>query len=243
MKNSDNAVEIINISKKYIVHHEKPTLMETLLNGKNSNFMAINNISLIVKKGERLGVIGPNGSGKTTLLKLITGIANPTKGTIKTDGKIVSLIDLEAGFHPDLTGLQNISLCGMLIGMTKDEVRRKMRSIISLAGIGQFIDSQLFTYSQGMKLRLGFATAINSGPDILILDENISVGDEEFAKTSYTKIETLLKQHKTVIIASHNLNFIKKLCRRVIWIENGLIKMDGPAKKVIFKYYKAYQKK
>lgn len=232
----DIAIKLTGVLKKYIVHHEKPTLVERILNGKTEEFSALKKINLEIRKGERVGLIGPNGSGKTTLLKIITGIAAPTKGDIDTFGRIVSLIDLEAGFHPDLTGIQNIYLNGMLLGMKNGEIKRKLKDIITFAGIGKFIDAQLFTYSQGMKLRLGFAVAVHANPDILILDENISVGDQEFGKLSSAKIQEFLKQGKTVLIASHNLGFIRTSCKRVIWMDKGTIKMDGSSKKVISKY-------
>lgn len=236
------AIELVNIYKEYLVHHEKPTLAEKILKGKNKVFVAIKNLSLNIKHGERVGLIGPNGSGKTTLLKLITGISNPTTGKVKTTGKIVSLIDLEAGFHPDMTGYQNIYLNGLLIGMSQKEVESKMKDIVSLANIGQFIDTQLFTYSQGMKLRLGFSTAINSNPDILILDENIAVGDQNFSVTSYEKIQSLLKENKTLVIASHNMEFIRTFCNRAVWIENGEIVADGKTESVIKKYQRGSHK-
>ena len=151
------AVKLTNISKHYIIHHEKPTLVERVINGKNEKFKALDNINLEVKKGEILGIVGPNGSGKTTLLKIIAGITSPTTGKVKTSGRVVSLIDLEAGFHPELTGEQNIYLNGMLLGMSRKSISQKLRKIIEFADIGQFADAQLFTYSQGMKLRLGFS--------------------------------------------------------------------------------------
>jgi len=155
MKNTDIAIKLTNVSKKYIVRHEKPTLVEKLINGKKEEFWALKDINLEIKRGEKIGIIGPNGSGKTTLLKLITGISSPTSGTIERNGEIISLIDLEAGFHPDLTGIQNIYLNGMIIGMNKTEINSKLKKIIDYADIGRFIDVPLFTYSEGMKFRSG----------------------------------------------------------------------------------------
>jgi ABC-type polysaccharide/polyol phosphate transport system ATPase subunit len=235
MKNN-TAVKLTNVNKRYVVHHEKPTLIERLIDGRDEQFPALKNITLTIKRKDRVGFIGPNGSGKTTLLKIITGITNPTSGRVEVNGKVISLIDLEAGFHPDLTGIQNIFLSGMVIGMTNAEIKEKMNEIIKFANIGKFIDAQLFTYSQGMKLRLGFAVAVYADPDILILDENISVGDQDFSKASYGKIQEFLKEDKTIIMASHNMNFLKRFCKRVVWIENGKIKMKGPTKKIISAY-------
>lgn len=236
----DIVIKLAKVSKKYTIHHEKPTLVEKFINGRDETFLALKDINLEIKKRERVGIIGPNGSGKTTLLKIIAGIASPTSGEVETNGKIVSLIDLEAGFHPDLTGIQNIFLNGMLLGMPKIEIEQKLGKIITFAGIGQFIDASLFTYSEGMKLRLGFSVAVNADPEILLLDENMAVGDQEFKQKSYKKIQEFLKQGKTVIIVSHYLNFIKLACNRVIWVDQGSVKKDGDAKKVIALYLKSF---
>lgn len=177
------AINLKDVTKSYILHHEKPTFVEDIIMRKRKeNFLAINNISLKIKKGERIGIIGSNGSGKTTLLKLISGITIPTKGKVITNGRLISLIDLDAGFHPDLTGEENILLNGLILGLSKTEIIENYNKIIDFADIGKFIDSPLYTYSSGMRLRLGFAVAINANPDILVLDENISVGDEDFKK-------------------------------------------------------------
>jgi ABC-type polysaccharide/polyol phosphate transport system ATPase subunit len=238
-KNSNIAVNLTNISKKYIIHHEKPTLIEKLINGRNKEFFALQNINLKIKKGERVGIIGSNGTGKTTLLKIISGISTPTTGKVKTAGKIISLIDLGAGFHTDLTGLQNISLNGMLIGMSKKEIENKTNDIVEFADIGDFIDTQLFMYSSGMQLRLGFSVAIHADPDILILDENISVGDQDFKKKSFEKIQELFNKGKTVVIASHNMDLIGMYCDKVCWLRKGTIFQFGPTKKVINNYLKS----
>lgn len=218
------AIRLTNVSKRYTIHHEKPTLVEHLINGKNETFWALRNINLTIRKGEKVGIIGPNGSGKTTLLKIIAGITSSTSGKLETNGKIVSLIDLEAGFHPDLTGLQNIYLNGMLLGMNKKEISEKLAEIIKFADIGQFIDVPLFTYSEGMKLRLGFSIAVNADPDILILDENMSAGDENFREKSYAQMQKFFKMGKTIIVVSHWLEYIKKNCKRVFLMQKGSLK-------------------
>lgn len=231
------AVILNHVTKEYIIHHEKPTLAERLLNGKAESFCALKNINLKIKKGERIGILGSNGSGKTTLLKIISGITYPTSGEVKTEGKLVSLIDLEAGFHPDLTGIQNIYLNGMIIGMNKNEISKKLNKIISFADVGSFINAPIFTYSEGMKLRLGFSVAINSDPDILAIDENLSVGDENFAKKSTASIFDMFKKGKTIIVASHNLDFIQKTCDNALLLKNGKIFLEGKPKNVISKYH------
>lgn len=229
MKNSRNgfAIKLTNISKQYTIHHEKPTLVEKFYKGREEKFWALRNINLTIKKGERVGIIGANGSGKTTLLKIITGISTPTSGLVVVQGKVVSLIDLEAGFHPDLSGYQNIFLNGMLLGMKKDEINSKLQSIINFADIKQFIDAPLFAYSSGMAFRLGFSIATHSNPDILILDEYLIVGDKNFQDKAYHRLQVLLKLKKTIIVASHNLPIIEKICNRILWLEKGRLKQNG----------------
>lgn len=217
----DIAIELTNVSKKYEIHHDKPTLVEKLTHGRNEIFWALQDINITIKKGERIGIIGPNGAGKTTLLKIIAGITHPTSGTVFRNGKTVSLIDLEAGFHPDLTGLQNAYLNGMLLGMTRRQIEQALPSIIEFADIGQFIDVPLFTYSFGMKLRLGFSIAIHSNPDILILDESLGVGDVKFKNKSQRALKKLIRQHKTFILASHWMEFVNENCDRIIELKNG----------------------
>lgn len=224
--NNQIAIRLENVSKKYTIHHEKPTLVEKLARGKDEEFWALKDVNLTIRKGERVGIIGPNGSGKTTLLKIIAGITTPTGGTVETYGKIVSLIDLEAGFHPDLTGIQNIYLNGMLLGMTQSEIQKKLVRVIHFADIKQFIDTPLFTYSNGMALRLGFSVAVHANPDILLLDENLSAGDIQFRKKAEHKIQQFYRQHKTVIIATHQLDFIRANCTRVLEMDNGKIRKD-----------------
>jgi ABC-type polysaccharide/polyol phosphate transport system ATPase subunit len=230
------AIKLTGVTKKYYVHHDKPTLAERILRGKDEEFFALKNISLTVNKGERVGIIGANGSGKTTLLKLITGISTPTKGKVETYGKIVSLIDLEAGFHPDLTGIQNIYLNGTLLGLSKKEIDRKLQNIISFADIGKFIDASLFTYSSGMVLRLAFSIAIHTNPDILVLDENLTVGDKEFRVKSFKKIQEFMGFGKTIIVASHEMWLIRELCSKVIQLDNGKIAKFGKTENMIKNY-------
>jgi len=232
MKHSNQSRESViilkNVSKQYVIHHEKPTLVEKFYKGADEKFWALNKISLTIKKGERVGIIGPNGSGKTTLLKVISGITSPSSGSVTTRGKVVSLIDLEAGFHPDLTGYQNIFLNGMIIGMSKSDILKKLQNIISYAELDQFIDTPLFTYSQGMKLRLGFAITIHSEPDIIILDENLSVGDQYFQGKAVDTINTLVRKNRvTLVYVSHSLLTLRHLCTKIFWLQKGLIFRSG----------------
>ncbi|GIK84398.1 MAG: hypothetical protein BroJett025_10200 [Patescibacteria group bacterium] len=225
------AVKLTKVSKVYTVKTEKPTLVETVLNKKGiTKYTALNSFDLTVLKGEKLGIIGSNGAGKTTLLKIIVGITQPQSGTVTVNGKIVSLINLMAGFHPEMSGFDNIKLNGLLIGMSGAEIEEKKNKIVKFADIGEFIYAPLHTYSTGMKLRLGFSIAVHSDPDILILDEGVSAGDEKFRAKANNKIQKLFKQNKTIIVVSHWLNFLKENCNRIIWMEKGKIKKDGSTK-------------
>jgi len=221
-------IKLTNISKLYTLHHEKPTLMERIVDGKDEDFYALKNINLSIAQGERIGLIGENGSGKTTLLKIITRITSPTQGSIVTKGRIVSLIDLNAGFHPDLTGIQNIFINGMVLGMRKKEILSKLERIIDFADISKFIDIPIYTYSEGMKLRLGFSVAIHTDPDIIILDEGLSVGDFEFQTKCQRYFNDYFKSGKTLIVCLHVLDFIKNNCDRVLIMKDGSIIADGP---------------
>lgn len=233
------AVKLSNISKKFVVHHEKPTLVENILQRKTKEeFWALRNIQLSIKKGEKVGIIGSNGAGKTTLLKIIAGITTPTAGVLRTQGKVVSLIGLAAGFQPDLTGEENIMLSGLLIGMSKDEIKAKMNEIIKFADIGTFIDASFYTYSSGMALRLGFSIAVQADPDILILDDTLAVGDKDFQKKSFNKIQEFFSQGRTIILVSHQLKFLQQNCDRLIWLYEGRIVKKGKASQIIRMYKK-----
>lgn len=236
MKNN-LAIKLTNLSKIYQVHHEKPTLVENIFKkNKKEFFTALKEINLEIKKGEKLGIIGSNGSGKTTLLKLIAGITTQTDGKIETLGKLVSLIDLSAGFHPELTGRENIFLNAMIVGLSKNEVKKKYNEIIDFADIGNFINAPLYTYSKGMELKLGFSIAIATDPDILILDEGIGFGDQNFQIKSSNKIEEFFKKKKTILLVSHWMGYLKDHCTRVIRLEKGNLIDNGHPNKVIDKY-------
>jgi ABC-type polysaccharide/polyol phosphate transport system ATPase subunit len=236
-KRNKVAIELRHVTKEYVIHHEKPTLMEKFIKGGDERFVAIKNINITIKQGERVGVVGLNGCGKTTLLKIIAGITTPTSGSVRTRGKTVSLINLEAGFHPDLTGEQNIYLNGMILGMKKKEITKNFNKIIDFADIGQFIDAPLFTYSVGMVLRVGFSIAVHSNPDILLLDEGMVVGDGKFQQKTQKKIRELYKLGKTIIMVSHWLEFLQLNTDRIIVLTKGLVTHDG-GKETIEEYKK-----
>jgi ABC-2 type transport system ATP-binding protein len=221
------AVSLNEVAKKY-----------QLLNSSSKNdFYALKNINLEINKGEKIAVLGENGAGKTTLLKIIAGITKASSGQVKTNGKVISLISLTAGFHQEFSGRENIYLNAALLGMRQAEVRKLEDKIIEFSGISDFIDQPLFTYSSGMVLRLGFAVAIHADPDILILDESIIVGDQDFQAQAYQKIEELFEKGKTIIVSSHMLSFLKRLCNRFLWMEKGEIKMSG-GEEVLTEYQK-----
>jgi len=218
-------IVLSKVSKTYLIHHAKPTLAEDLTKWlkreRMEKFTAIKNLNLKIHAGEKVGFYGPNGVGKSTLLKLIAGISQPTSGAVKTSGRIVSLIDLEAGFHPDLTGEENILLNGLIIGMSKQEIVKQMVKIIEFADLGNFINAPLYTYSSGMKLRLGFSVAIHANPDILLLDEVIAAGDEVFRKKTELVLKEMFENDKTVLIVSHWLEFLEKNCSRLIYLKKN----------------------
>ncbi len=231
-------ISLKNITKEYTLRGHRPTLVERLLGkSKLEKVEALHNLSIDIFPGQKVGIVGSNGSGKTTFLKIISNISQPTSGEMKVVGRVVSVIDLEAGFHPDLSGRENIMINGMILGMTKKEILSKMNEILSFADIGRFIDEPIFTYSKGMKLRLGFAIAISSDPDIFLLDEMIAVGDKEFKAKTAKKVASFLKQGKVVVIASHLIDFIGLSCKRIVWLEKGKILADG-GKEVVKKYKK-----
>jgi len=227
-KKQSIAIELKNVNKKYIVHHEKPTFIENIVRSdQKEEFTALANVDLTIYQGERVGIIGSNGAGKTTLLKIISGITTPDEGIVKTKGRIVSLIDLEAGFHPDLTGEENIFLNGLVIGMSKEKIKKQFDKIIKFADIGQFISAPLYTYSSGMKLRLGFSVAVHADPDILVLDEGLVVGDNNFQKKAISKISQFARNNKTILMATHMVSFLEKNVERVVFLKKNKIVSDG----------------
>ena len=194
---------------------------------RKDEFWALNDISFEVKRGETVGIIGDNGAGKTTLLQLLNGIFWPDKGKITIRGRVGSLIMIGAGFHPLLTGRENIPLNGTILGMTKKEIDERLNSIIEFADIGEFIDVPVKFYSSGMFVRLGFAIAVHCNPDILLVDEVLAVGDWDFTLKCYRKIANFRLKGGTIVLVSHNLSLVKEVCNKAIWINNGIIGAMG----------------
>lgn len=237
---AETAVSLQKVTKKYQLHHEKPTFVDRFF-GKTSReeFLALHDVNIEIPQGQKLAIVGKNGSGKTTLLKVICGVTQPTQGKVETRGRVVSLIDLEAGFHPELNGYENIALNGLVVGMSRAEIKERTAEIIDFAQIGSFIDAPLFTYSEGMKLRLGFSIAVHADPDILVLDEMIATGDANFQKKCFDRIEHFFQLNKTIITVSHIMGFIEPYYQRFIWMEHGKVKADGD-KRVIEEYRKTW---
>lgn len=221
------AVKLIGVEKRYQLKKESGLFSNKNSKNQKYYFDALKKINLTVNKGERIGIVGKNGCGKTTLLKVIAGITEPSAGSVYISGKIVSIIDLQAGFHDDLTGIDNIHINGILIGMDKQEIENKLDSIVKFANIEEFIDEPLYKYSQGMKLKLGFSIAIHSDPDVLVLDETMSVGDEDFHKQAFKELKKLSLKNKTIIASNHWRPFLKQFCNRIIYLEKGKISRDG----------------
>jgi len=239
----NDALEIEDVWKKFPMRRDRPGFKEFLVNlpkfingNSNSNFWALKGVSFKVKQGECFGIIGRNGAGKSTLLSLILGTIYPTKGEIKISQKITPLLDIGAGFHPDLTGRENILINGVLLGLTKDEVSERMEEITAFSEIGEFIDMPVRTYSSGMYLRLAFSVAIHTAPELLLIDEILSVGDEAFQKKSKDALLNLINGGVTTIFVSHQMSAIKEICHRVIWLDAGEVRAEGKPEKVVNEY-------
>ena len=231
---SEPVLELDDVAKAYkIYRNPRHRAVEMLLPWgpvRHTDFWALNGISLRVDRGETLGVVGVNGSGKSTLLQIIAGIVRPTRGRVAVRGRISSLLELGAGFHPELTGRQNVEMFGTVIGLSLDEIRRRLPEIERFAGIGEFIDQQVKHYSSGMFVRLAFAAAIHVDPDILLVDEALAVGDAVFQHQCLLRIRQLQAQGITVLYVSHDMGTIKSVCSRVVLLDGGrVIAEGGPA--------------
>lgn len=240
---SDNiAIAVRNMSKKFKVESDKSkTLKERLVRFGRNNVEyhhVLKDINLDIRKGETVALIGTNGSGKSTLLKLMTKIIFPNQGSITTNGKLTSLLELGAGFHEDFTGRENIYFNASIFGLTRAEIDARIQEIIDFSELGDFIDTPIRTYSSGMYMRLAFSVAINVDADILLIDEILAVGDQHFQDKCYAKLEQLRDAGKTIVIVTHSLGVVKELCHRAIWIYKGEVRLDGDPHYVIDQYLK-----
>ncbi|MFM7494431.1 MAG: ABC transporter ATP-binding protein, partial [Acidimicrobiaceae bacterium] len=235
-----SAISVSSLSKNFRLYHERNRYIKAaLLRGRRAKyeeFWALKDVSFEVAHGATLGIIGSNGSGKTTMLKCLTGIYTPEKGSIKIDGKLAALLELGAGFHPELTGAENIFLNGSILGMSKRDVQNKFASIVEFAGLEKFIDTPVKNFSSGMVVRLGFSIASHVEPEILLIDEILSVGDQDFQRKSSEKIEEFRREGRTIVVVSHSLGLVQQLCKEVIWLDKGQIRQSGPAAEVIAAY-------
>lgn len=234
------AIRVANLTKTYHLYDKPQDRLKEALNpfrkSYHHDFHAINDVSFEIKKGETVGIIGKNGAGKSTLLKMITGVLTPSSGSIEVDGKIASLLELGAGFNPEMTGLENIYLNGTLMGFSHEEMSTKVNVILEFADIGEFIHQPTKMYSSGMFARLAFSVAINVDPDILIIDEALSVGDMRFQLKCMDKFNEFREAGKTILFVTHDINSIKRFCSFSLWIKDGQLKSIGNTDQVTDRY-------
>lgn len=229
-----NAIEVSDISKQFVLRHTR-SIKEAvvwLAKGRKGDlsekFHALKNVTVEVKTGETVALLGLNGSGKSTLLKHISGVMLPDTGTVRTRGRVAGLIEVGAGFHPDLSGRDNVFLNGAILGMTEQQVKERFDDIVEFSEIGQFIDTEVKFYSSGMYLRLAFSVAVHTDPEVFLIDEILAVGDEPFQRKCITKIQELARNGKTLVVVSHDLDLVSRICERGVVLEHGNIKFDGP---------------
>lgn len=242
MHEFENVIELKNVTKKFRIHHEKKnSLFEYLTSfynnkGKYEELYVLRNISLSIKKGEMVGIIGFNGTGKTTLLKIISKIYSPTEGTVITRGKLTPFLELGTGFNGELTARDNIILYGAILGFSKAEIAKRIDDIVQFAELEKFLDTKIKNFSSGMNARLAFSTAIQVDPDILLVDEVLSVGDISFQKKSFEAMMEFKKKQKTILFVSHSIEQVRNLCDRAVLLYNGSILLEGDSETVIKKY-------
>lgn len=243
--NPENAIEVKEVRKHFKVYYDKGHMLRERIISFNRNKYerreVLKGISFNVKKGESVGLIGKNGCGKSTTLKLLTKILRPNGGTIDINGRVCSLIELGAGFHPDMSGRENIYINASIFGIKAKEVDRRINDIIRFSELEEFIDNPVRTYSSGMYMRLAFSVAINVDADILLIDEILAVGDSSFQTKCFNKLKSLKEQGTTIVIVSHSLGQIEKLCDRSIWIDKGLIRKEGPSRQICREYLESME--
>lgn len=238
---TDPAIEVVEVSKKFRVHRDRPSsIKEALLSWRRErrveDFWVLRDIDLTIPRGSFFGLIGHNGSGKSTLLRLMAGIHRPTTGEVRVHGRISALLELGSGFHPDLTGRENVYLNGAMLGLSRRQMTAAMDDIIDFSGIGDFIDVPVKVYSSGMYVRLGFAVAVHVDPEILLVDEVIAVGDEEFQRRCMDHMSGLRERGTTIVLVSHSTELVAALCDRVGWLDHGRLVTVGDPDEVTGKY-------
>lgn len=242
-ESNDVAIKVDHVYKSFNIYYDRAnTLKERMLfwnrNKRREKREILKDINLEIKKGETVALIGVNGSGKSTLLKLMTQIIFPNQGTITTEGKLTSLLELGAGFHPDFSGRENIYFNSSIFGLTRREIDKRLNQIIEFSELGDFIDNPVRTYSSGMYMRLAFSVAINVDADILLIDEILSVGDQHFQDKCFAKMRELKKEGKTMVFVTHSMQSVRDLCDRTVWLYDGRVRMDGDTNEVVDEYLK-----
>lgn len=234
------AIEVNHVSKIFKLHHERNQTLKAAISRRKisryEEFLAVDDVSFNIKQGSTFGLIGSNGSGKSTLLKCLAKIYTPTKGRISYNGKMAALLEVGSGFHHELSGKENIYLNGSILGMSKKEIDRKYDEIVDFSGVERFIDQPIKNYSSGMYVRLGFAVAISVEPDILIADEVLAVGDEDFQRKCLNRFKFLKNQGKTVVLVSHSMQSVESMCDEVAWLNSGKLMKVGDTKEVVTEY-------
>jgi ABC-type polysaccharide/polyol phosphate transport system ATPase subunit len=245
-RGDDLAIHLQDVTVRYQVPTEPVSTLKEhvirLLQGRRIDyreFLALDEVDLEVRRGEALGIIGRNGAGKSTLLKVVSRILRPTSGRVWARGRISPLIELGAGFHPELTGRENVYLNGAMLGFSQAEMEARFERIVEYAELWDFIDAPLRTYSSGMMTRLGFAVASDVDPDILIIDEVLAVGDEPFQQKCLARMQSFRERDTTILFVSHALDAVQRICDRALWVEHGRIQFDGPAQETVAAYLKA----
>ncbi|MEV8181627.1 ABC transporter ATP-binding protein [Specibacter sp. NPDC078692] len=235
------AIEVKGIDKQFVLRHSR-SIKEAfvwLIKGRKGDlsekFHALKGVDLDVKQGETVALLGFNGSGKSTLLKHISGVMIPDSGTVRTRGRVAGLIEVGAGFHHDLSGRDNVYLNGAILGMTEDQINERFQSIVDFAEIGQFIDTEVKFYSSGMYLRLAFSVAVHTDPEVFLVDEILAVGDEPFQKKCIAKIQELAAEGKTLVVVSHDLDLVSRICSRGVLLDHGEVRFDGPIHEAVAK--------
>ena len=227
------AIEVKGVDKQFVLRHSR-SIKEAfvwLIKGRKGDlsekFHALKGVDLVVNQGETVALLGFNGSGKSTLLKHISGVMIPDSGTVRTRGRVAGLIEVGAGFHHDLSGRDNVYLNGAILGMTEDQINERFQSIVDFAEIGQFIDTEVKFYSSGMYLRLAFSVAVHTDPEVFLVDEILAVGDEPFQKKCIAKIQELAAEGKTLVVVSHDLDLVSRICDRGVLLDHGEVRFDG----------------
>lgn len=240
MTTSGPAVSVSGIGKRYrLTRDRRTTIKERIVRGRARHveeFWALRDVSLSIPRGSVYGLVGHNGSGKSTLLKLIGRIQRPTEGSIEVDGRVAALIELGAGFHPDMTGRENIRLNGSILGLSRREVDAATAEIVDFSGLGAFVDEPVKTYSSGMYVRLGFSVAVHMRPDVLLIDEVLAVGDEDFQRRCFDHLYDLRRSGRTIVVVSHALALVESLCDEVAWLDHGHLKAAGVPGTVVTSY-------